>query len=42
MLSQSDVRIVCKVFDDEKAPEYFESYTVDNTSFYFSLSWSPN
>lgn len=42
MLSQFDVRIVCKVFDDEKAPEYFESYTVDNTSFYFSLSWSPN
>lgn len=42
MIPTSAVRIVCKVFDDERAPEYFESYTVDNTSFYFSLSWSEN
>ena len=42
MLSESDVKIVCKVFDDEIAPEYFESYTIDATSFYFSLSWNEN
>ena len=42
MISTSDVKIICKVFDDIKAPESFESYTVDATSFYFSLSWSGN
>ncbi len=42
MISASDVKIICKVFDDIKAPESFESYTVDATSFYFSLSWSGN
>ena len=42
MLTDSDVKIVCKAFDDEKAPEYFKSYTIDGTSFYFSLSWNGN
>jgi len=42
MLTESDVKIVCKNFNDERAPESFESYTIDSTSFYFSLSWSSN
>ena len=42
MLTESDVKIVCKVFNDERAPESFESYTIDSTCFYFSLSWSSN
>ena len=42
MISTSNVKIICKVFDDINAPEYFESYTIDNTSFYFSLSWNEN
>lgn len=42
MIPSTDVKIVCKVFDDERAPEAFDSYTIDSTSFYFSLSWSPN
>ena len=42
MLTESDVKIVCKTYDDEKAPECFESYTIDSTSFYFSLSWNNN
>lgn len=42
MITESDVKIICKVFDNENAPEAFSSYTIDSTSFYFSLSWSPN
>ena len=42
MLTESDVKIICKVFNDERAPESFESYTIDSTSFYFSLSWNSN
>jgi len=42
MLTESDVKIICKVFDYENAPESFESYTIDSTSFYFSLSWNGN
>ena len=42
MITESDVKIICKVFDDAQSPEIFESYTVDATSFYFSLSWSGN
>lgn len=42
MILSSAVKIVCKVLDNEKAPETFESYTIDSTSFYFSLSWSQN
>ena len=42
MLPTSAVKIVCKVFDDGAAPETFSSYTLDNTNFYFSLSWSGN
>ena len=38
----SSIKIVCKVFELENAPEIFESYTLENTSFNFSLSWSPN
>jgi len=38
----SSVKIVCKVYDDYRAPETHESYTLENTAFYFSLSWSPN
>jgi hypothetical protein len=42
MLPTSAVKIVCKAFDDERAPEWYQSYTVDATSFYFSLSWNGN
>ena len=42
MLPESAVKILCKVFEIEGAPETFESYTIDKTSFNFSLSWSPN
>jgi hypothetical protein len=42
MLSATDVKIICKVFNEENAPESFESYTIEGTSFYFSLSWSGN
>ena len=42
MIPSSAVKIICKVLDNEKAPETFESYTIDSTSFYFSLSWSEN
>ena len=40
MLPITAVKIVCKVFDNEVAPETYESYTIEGTSFNFSLSWS--
>ena len=42
MLPISSVRIICKVFDDNNAPETFLSYTLENTSFSLSLSWNEN
>ncbi len=42
MLTESEVKIVCKVFDNRFSPESFESYTIDTTSFIFSLSWNEN
>ena len=42
MLPTSAARIICKVFEDDRSPEIHESYTVENTSFLFSLSWSPS
>jgi hypothetical protein len=41
-LPESIVRIVCKVFEGDNAPEIFSSYTCENTSFTLSLSWNPN
>ena len=41
MLPTSAVKIVCKVFDDNRSPEIYESYTIDKTSFTLSLSWNP-
>ena len=40
MLPITAVKIVCKVFDNELAPETYDSYTIEGTSFNFSLSWS--
>lgn len=42
MLPSPSVRIICKVFDDVNAPETSLSYTLENTSFSFSLSWNDN
>jgi hypothetical protein len=42
MLPTPPVRIVCKVFGENNAPETFLSYTLENTSFSFSLSWNNN
>jgi hypothetical protein len=42
MLPPPSVKIICKVFDDINAPETFLSYTLENTSFSFSLSWNEN
>jgi hypothetical protein len=43
-LPTSAVRIICKVFKDDESgtvyPEMFSSYTCENTSFNFSLSWN--
>lgn len=39
MLPTPSVKIICKVFDDNNAPETFFSYTLENTSFNLSLSW---
>ena len=41
MLPTSAAKIICKVFDDDRSPEIYESYTIDKTSFSFSLSWNP-
>jgi hypothetical protein len=40
MLTESEVKIVCKVLDDKFSPETYRSYTVESTSFNFSLSWN--
>ena len=42
MLPTSAVKIICKVFENDNAPETFFSYTLENTSFSFSLSWNNN
>lgn len=42
MLTESEVKIICKVFDNPSSSEAYESYTIDTTSFNFSLSWNEN
>lgn len=40
MLTESEVKIVCKVFNNDFSPESYKSYTIENTSFVLSLSWN--
>lgn len=40
MLPITAVQISCKVFDDARAPETYDAYTIEGTSFIFSLNWS--
>lgn len=42
MLTSSEVKIICKVFDSPYAKEGYESYTIESTSFNFHLSWNDN